>query len=81
VDRAALLREMIAVPADPEKPEINSAIEDFVSRAEKRIGREGVANLGGRRRAQCIRTDGYLLMVQLWILSAINRTPIESEAS
>jgi hypothetical protein len=32
---------MIAVPADPEKPEINSAIEYFVSRAGKRIGGEG----------------------------------------
>ena len=28
VERAALLKEMIAVPAEPEKPEMNSAIEN-----------------------------------------------------
>jgi hypothetical protein len=27
VERAALLKEIIAVPAEPEKPEMNSAIE------------------------------------------------------
>lgn len=27
VERAALLMEMIAVPAEPEKPEMNSAID------------------------------------------------------
>lgn len=27
VDRAALLKEIIAVPAEPEKPEINSAMK------------------------------------------------------
>jgi hypothetical protein len=41
VERAALLREMIAVPAEPEKPEMNSAIEEIVSRQTGKIKRAG----------------------------------------
>jgi hypothetical protein len=39
VERAALLREMIAVPAEPEKPEMNSAIEQIVSHQAGKIER------------------------------------------
>lgn len=59
VDRAALLKEIIAVPAEPEKPEMNSAM-DYCERMESGSRGEKAANLGGRRKAQCTRTGGYL---------------------
>jgi hypothetical protein len=37
VESAALLREIIAVPAEPEKPEMNSAIGEIVSRQTAKI--------------------------------------------
>lgn len=40
-----------------------------------------MANLGGRRKVQCIRTGGYLLRAQLWRKSATNESCVESEAS
>lgn len=59
-----MVKEMIAVPAEPEKPEMNSAMSDC-ERGESGSGREKAANLGGRRKAQCTRTGDYLLKGRL----------------
>lgn len=72
--------ETIAVPADPEKPEMNSiGRKQSVSysgegdKAQMRIiselgncGRRD-SNLGGRHMEQCIRTDDCLPKERLWL--------------
>ena len=63
VDSAALLREMIAVPAEPENPEMNS-VRMLVS--ARISGRGAIVDLGAHHMAQCTRTGGYLLRVQLY---------------
>lgn len=62
--RAALLREMIAVPAEPENPEMNSAAG--VSRKCGSMGGRGTTtDLGGHHRAQCTRSCDCLQRGQL----------------
>ena len=69
VDSAALLREMIAVPAEPENPEMNS-MEMLAIGAGKPTegggGRGAIIDLGGHHMARCTRTGGYLLRAQLY---------------
>jgi hypothetical protein len=74
VDRAALVIDTMAVPADPEKPEMNSmsaVVSPGLSRGRhmnKQLhkGRfTGRSNLGGRHRERCIPTGGCLLMERL----------------
>lgn len=65
MDSAALLREMIAVPAEPENPEMNS-MEMLAVGAGKPNGRGAIVDLGGHHMVRCTRTGGYLLRAQLY---------------
>jgi hypothetical protein len=74
VDRAALVIDTMAVPADPENPEMNSmgtVVSPGLSRGRhmsKQLhkGRfTGRSNLGGRHRERCIPTGGCLPMERL----------------
>jgi hypothetical protein len=64
VDNAALLREIIAVPAEPENPEMNS-MEMLAVDAGKPT-RGAIIDLDGHHTAQYTRTGGYLLRAQLY---------------
>lgn len=59
VERAALLREMIAVPADPENPEMNS-MQVVSGNYGWTQGGGTAANLVGHHMVQCTRTGGCL---------------------
>lgn len=53
----------MAVPAEPEKPEMNSGVGmdcERLHRKEAGRGKVFGANLGGRRKARYIQTGGYL---------------------
>lgn len=68
MDSDACVKEMTAVPAEPENPEINSAIEKWSTvsvYSEEQV--EWLANLGDHHTGQCTRTGGCLRRVKLLI--------------